>query len=62
MNMRPRKKEYKIFVRFSQEIPIIVMAFNAVRAKELALQKAKELATDSEQLEVITWRLVEDDK
>ena len=60
--MKPTKREYKVTVRFSQELPIIVKAFNAVRAKEAALEKARSMAIENEQLEVVGWTLVEKEK
>ena len=60
--MKPLKKQYKVYINFTQQLPFTVAAYNVTKAKEYALQKARLCATESEHLEVVNWVLVEGDK
>ena len=54
-----RRKQYKVYVRFSSYMPFIVAAYNSTEAKKEALKEAQKCATESEQLEVNRWMLVD---
>lgn len=58
--MKRARKKYKVMVRFSQEMPFIVEAHNAAKALQLALRRARECATESEQLETTGWIRVDE--
>lgn len=58
--MRKRKRGYKVYLKFSQVMPLIVEAYNASAAIKKALEKArKELSVDGERVELESWTYVE---
>lgn len=54
--MLKRKRKYKVYVRFTQEMPFIVEALNAKVAMEKTLRKARACSVDGETIEVVSWK------
>jgi len=60
--MKKRKRGYKVYVRFSQVMPIIVEAYSARGAMQKALEKASAMSVDGEEVETVSWLYLEKEK
>jgi len=60
--MKRRKRGYKVYLKFSQVMPIIVEAYNASSAIRRALEKAKEMTVEGETAEPDYWVYLEKEK
>lgn len=60
--MRKRKRGYKVYLKFSQVMPVVVEAFNASSAIRRAQEKAKEMTVEGEEVTVDHWVYLEKEK